>query len=729
MGRHASRSVGGAPEGGRRPFRSASLVVVSALAVLGVTSQAPRAGAGPIPVHAVEASAGTPGVSGRASDPACDPPAGVAVVAGADLRVFDPSGALLAVPSAGLTRSVDAVRASADGSVLVWHGYLAEAGRSGLFASDADGSDARQLSDQETPWEDEQFVVSDDGRWVVWGSGMQKFPFVDHLYAAPTSGLGPTVELNPPGTKLLGLPAISPDGTHVAWVGTAMGKVTEADVWQSSVLGGSPTRLSGAVAYAQPPAYSPDGSTVAWVAGRSTNRLILELWLAPADASAPASVLGTRQVVPLIAGAMDAPVWRPDGGALAWYRFGGSGTATSSTSWLRTWVQLRDGSAAVEVPATDPRWSPDGTVLSLRSYGYAGSRDMYTGVIYSAESGHLLVASPTGASVSSAPSVPRDWPYDAANDAFDRAAAWSPDSSQLAVESVAMVRTGGFGVPYSSRAIGVGLFVAPVAAGPSIPGPLTWLGPWTTPRWSPDGRWLAALAPAETGGPGGAIVATPDGSSFTVLDATEVRRPPVWTVRPCAIAGRVTAAANGAPVAGVKVSVLEPWPSWRIVASTVSGADGSYSFGSLPEGSYRIRAFDPAGRFARQWYVGSVLYRDGTDVLVEGEGATVDLSLVPRPTGAVNGVVTDAVSGAPVPGAVVMVFTDAGYLGAATADAAGRYTFGGLAPGSYRLRIVDRSGTHLTRWHASATRAADATTVVVGVAAVTVDAAVPPVAA
>lgn len=121
-------------------------------------------------------------------------------------------------------------------------------------------------------------------------------------------------------------------------------------------------------------------------------------------------------------------------------------------------------------------------------------------------------------------------------------------------------------------------------------------------------------------------------------------------LQPNQIAGRITDAKTGKPIAGATVYVDS--------LSTKTDADGRYSFKRVRQGATVMASADNYGPA-------------GAEI---GENATIDIALKP---GALSGVVRDAVTGAPVPGATVAI--DGAYV---TTDANGVYKLGELPPGA-----------------------------------------------
>lgn len=138
----------------------------------------------------------------------------------------------------------------------------------------------------------------------------------------------------------------------------------------------------------------------------------------------------------------------------------------------------------------------------------------------------------------------------------------------------------------------------------------------------------------------------------------------------CAVQGRIVDAAAGLPLARAAVTVS----SLAARASGVTGPDGRFTLGGLPPGSYRLLATaDGCGHACRG------------AVLAGGRITHVALALPPEAC-RVTGVVRDAATRSPVPGASVQVYAEGGQrLAAVTAGADGHYRTPPLGPGRYSL--------------------------------------------
>lgn len=134
-----------------------------------------------------------------------------------------------------------------------------------------------------------------------------------------------------------------------------------------------------------------------------------------------------------------------------------------------------------------------------------------------------------------------------------------------------------------------------------------------------------------------------------------------------------------------------------LVTAVATGADGSFAVPSLPAGSYKVHVFDgrlvfgvPAERVG-EWYQaggpGTASFAAASTVVVTG-GADVALAPVvldAASPGSIEGVVTDG--SAPLAGVVVVVSPVSSLAASAYAvtGADGRFSVGGLAPGSYKV--------------------------------------------
>ncbi|OGL28629.1 MAG: hypothetical protein A3G44_16850 [Candidatus Rokubacteria bacterium RIFCSPLOWO2_12_FULL_73_47] len=175
------------------------------------------------------------------------------------------------------------------------------------------------------------------------------------------------------------------------------------------------------------------------------------------------------------------------------------------------------------------------------------------------------------------------------------------------------------------------------------------------------------------------------------------------------IAGTVTLAGSGAPLAGIQIDVLDAATSAG-VAGAQTGPDGTYATNqSLALGPYLVRASGP----------GVEPQTLGPFMLAAGTTLTVDFVMAPG--GTITGTVRRAADFAPVAGAIVEVYDAVSGLwvaGSFITQADGSYATTGLAPGQYKVRARTLSGL-AARYYVDSATIAGATPVTVSAGATT----------
>lgn len=178
---------------------------------------------------------------------------------------------------------------------------------------------------------------------------------------------------------------------------------------------------------------------------------------------------------------------------------------------------------------------------------------------------------------------------------------------------------------------------------------------------------------------------------FTTVSPGETVEVPFALDRGGVIAGRVTAAADGVPVAA---RVVVTSRLGELLAEALAGSDGRYRAGPLPAGAYRV--LTETGELANEVWEGvhcdgrGSLYnfcdpRRGTPVPVGLRAVSDGIDFQLERLGTIAGRVVEAGSGEPLAGVRVFVQRDdlAGGFGLIGAD--GRYRVGGLLAGNYRV--------------------------------------------
>ena len=214
-------------------------------------------------------------------------------------------------------------------------------------------------------------------------------------------------------------------------------------------------------------------------------------------------------------------------------------------------------------------------------------------------------------------------------------------------------------------------------------------------------------------------------ASSTPVDATAGTVVLDAAVTPSAtLRGVVTDSVTGAPVAGARVSLVRGDGSGA--GMTFSAVDGSYAFGALPADAYRVSVADPTGaHHATYWPAAADLAGATPIALAAGQTATADVAV--DPVTVLTGTLTDATTGAPVPGMwVVLHAPDGTFLLLAATAADGTYRFGALRPGDHRVRFADPAGRYVNQWWPSGTTVGSAAPVVAAGGTVVVDQALTP---
>jgi protocatechuate 3,4-dioxygenase beta subunit len=143
---------------------------------------------------------------------------------------------------------------------------------------------------------------------------------------------------------------------------------------------------------------------------------------------------------------------------------------------------------------------------------------------------------------------------------------------------------------------------------------------------------------------------------------------------------------EGTPVEQGLISVFDRYD--RKVAEGQTNAEGrTLTVPGLPPGSYRMFARPPYGSPLLAHYLNQKPTLNAADVLTVTQAISVDVPITLQPGAQLNGTVTDASTGAPLPGIAVEIQNTDGESRYAMTNAQGRYSLEGLASGAYEVEF------------------------------------------
>jgi len=226
-----------------------------------------------------------------------------------------------------------------------------------------------------------------------------------------------------------------------------------------------------------------------------------------------------------------------------------------------------------------------------------------------------------------------------------------------------------------------------------------------------DGRFFFSLPPGKAKvvavDPAGLFASGfPDGArSFAksapiVVRSGESATADVTLERAGRIGGRVTAAAGGAPLAGIHVAAYNE-DDGTLCAETTTDWDGYYSV-ALPAGRFRTAAYDAALTYATLFFPSRLDFGTATSLAVTAGRVTAPVDFTLIRAGRFTGVVTDAETASPLANVVVAAYDEGGVnVGNGRTTATGKYAMA-LPPGTYRLLAYDSSCVHANAFDAGA---------------------------
>lgn len=221
------------------------------------------------------------------------------------------------------------------------------------------------------------------------------------------------------------------------------------------------------------------------------------------------------------------------------------------------------------------------------------------------------------------------------------------------------------------------------------------------------------------GSAGGSIVNITTLGNVALTSGTNGTDYDFCEVQPASLSGVVRVDQNGdcdvnpndPPLAGVTVQLLDA--SGTVIATTVTNANGVYTFSGLMPGQYSVHKIPPAGYFDDDAHVGTAggniaSLDDVTSItLASGTNATGYDFCEAQPV-SIAGVVKLEIYGdcettptdPPLAGVTIQLLgTGNVVIGSTVTDAAGQYVFSGLRPGTYGVREITPFGYFYSDQH------------------------------
>ncbi len=162
------------------------------------------------------------------------------------------------------------------------------------------------------------------------------------------------------------------------------------------------------------------------------------------------------------------------------------------------------------------------------------------------------------------------------------------------------------------------------------------------------------------------------------------------------ITGRVVADAGGAGLGGVSVRIHNG--TNQQIGSATTAADGTYTVGGLPGGTFYARTINSAG-YIDELYNGflcpngACTFNTGTGIVVASGGTTANVDFGLATGGSLGGTVTDQSTGLPLVGVTVRVYNSSNsQMGTANTNASGAYAVTGLPTGTHYARTSNGLG-------------------------------------
>jgi hypothetical protein len=204
--------------------------------------------------------------------------------------------------------------------------------------------------------------------------------------------------------------------------------------------------------------------------------------------------------------------------------------------------------------------------------------------------------------------------------------------------------------------------------------------------FDPGGYHLATFHPGARALPASTAVHVAIGDDVAV-DADLERADDLYSGS--AITGTVTDDVSGTPVPGA-IAVALGAGNFQFVGAATADGSGHFALHVGSSQSFVVGVFDPNGAHAMEWYDDQSPDHLGSAAALD---APADVSIALRPTrGGIAGTIVDETTGDPVVGAWAISIGPDGQVRPTVTDDEGEYQIDDLAPGTYRVTVLDPVG-------------------------------------
>ena len=167
------------------------------------------------------------------------------------------------------------------------------------------------------------------------------------------------------------------------------------------------------------------------------------------------------------------------------------------------------------------------------------------------------------------------------------------------------------------------------------------------------------------------------------------------------ISGNVSASAG--PLAGIEAAAYRKNGSyWDYASGDSTDSSGHYDIGRLATGIYRVEFSVPwDSTYLTEWYDNAPDRESASDVSVTAGATTANIDATLSEGGKITGIVTDGANPLLNIGVHVYRWNGSGYdwLRSTNTDPLGKYTFSGLATGTYRVRFNDDTSIYSAEYY------------------------------